>query len=403
MKPKIIQTEADYQAALAHLETLMDATPGSPEEEELELFSFLVEDYEKAHFPIPLPDPVAAIEFRMQQQGLTRKDLQPYLGSQSKVSEVLSRKRPLSLTMIRKLHHGLDIPAEVLLQEENRTLSEPQYRWQDYPFNEMFRQGYFSAFNGSLAEAKEYAEELLLNLFSVFQGQMSKPVYCKRTERVMNENALLAWQARALAMVRNEKLPPFHRDNLDDELKRKLVSLSFYTTGPQLVREHLNKKGIHFIILEHLNQTHLDGATFLTPNGRPVIALTLRHDRMDNFWFTLMHELGHIYLHLNDTRHAFFDETIQDEAETCDPQEQEANTFARKALVPQEYWTKTCLPQFPYVSKELIKLWAGELEISPAIMAGRVRWEMKDFRKYADLIGRNQVREQFQDYRVPCE
>ena len=117
MKPKVIKTQADYRAALAHLETLMNAQPGTPQEEELELFAVLLDRYEQDHFPSGLPDPVEAIKFRMEQQGLTRKDLEPFIGSQSKVSEVLNRKRPLSVAMIRALHTGLDIPAEVLLQE----------------------------------------------------------------------------------------------------------------------------------------------------------------------------------------------------------------------------------------------------------------------------------------------
>jgi HTH-type transcriptional regulator/antitoxin HigA len=122
MKPKVIKTRADYQAALAYLETLMDAQPGTPQEEELELFAVLLDNYEREHFPIGLPDPVEAIKFRMEQQGLTRRDLEPFIGSQSKVSEVLNRRRSLSVAMIRALHTGLDIPAEVLLQEPGQRL-----------------------------------------------------------------------------------------------------------------------------------------------------------------------------------------------------------------------------------------------------------------------------------------
>ncbi len=128
MKPKIIKTEAEYQSALRYLETLMDALPGTPEEEELELFSVLIEEYEKENFPIGLPDPIEAIKFRMEQQGLTRKDMEQYIGSQSKVSEILNGKRPLSLAMIRALHEKLDIPAEVLLQKSERNLPAPKYK-----------------------------------------------------------------------------------------------------------------------------------------------------------------------------------------------------------------------------------------------------------------------------------
>jgi HTH-type transcriptional regulator/antitoxin HigA len=123
MKPKVIKTQADYQAALAHLATLMNAQPGTRQEEELELFAVLLENYEREHFPIGLPDPVEAIKFRMEQQGLTRKDLELFIGSQSKVSEVLNRKRPLSVAMIRALHTGLDIPSEVLLQASGNSPS----------------------------------------------------------------------------------------------------------------------------------------------------------------------------------------------------------------------------------------------------------------------------------------
>lgn len=123
MQPKVIKTEAEYEAALARVAELMDAQPGSSDEQALELFALLVEQYEQAHYPIAPPDPVEAILFRMEQEGLTRKDLAPYIGSPSKVSEVLNRKRPLSLSMIRALHKGLGIPADVLVQEPRSSVA----------------------------------------------------------------------------------------------------------------------------------------------------------------------------------------------------------------------------------------------------------------------------------------
>lgn len=116
MTPKIIKTEQEYRKALAHVETLMDAEPGSSGESELELWSLLVERFEETHFPIDSPDPVDAIKFRMEQEGLRQKDLEKYFPSKSRVSEVLNHKRPLSLGMIRALHKGLGIPASVLVQ-----------------------------------------------------------------------------------------------------------------------------------------------------------------------------------------------------------------------------------------------------------------------------------------------
>ena len=117
MKPKIIKTEEEYEAALALVESLMDAKPGSAKEQDLELWSLLVSRYEDEHFPIDIPDPVEAIKFRMDQEGLRQKDLEKYFPGKNRVSEVLNHKRPLSIGMIRALHRGLGIPAEVLIRE----------------------------------------------------------------------------------------------------------------------------------------------------------------------------------------------------------------------------------------------------------------------------------------------
>ena len=120
MKARIIKTKAEYEAALARIEKLMDAAPNTPQGDELELLSLLVHDYEEKKFPIDKPDPVAAIRFRMEQQGLAPRDLVPLLGSRSRLSEVLSGRRGLSLKMIRALVAGLRIPAELLLGEPGR-------------------------------------------------------------------------------------------------------------------------------------------------------------------------------------------------------------------------------------------------------------------------------------------
>jgi HTH-type transcriptional regulator / antitoxin HigA len=126
MQLRIIQNEAEHQQALARLAELMEQDPPaeSPESDELDVLAVLIEDFETKHFPIDPPDPVDAIEFRMDQMGLTRKDLVPYIGSQSKVSEVLNRKRPLSLSMIRRLSEGLGISADVLIREPAQVLAD---------------------------------------------------------------------------------------------------------------------------------------------------------------------------------------------------------------------------------------------------------------------------------------
>ncbi|MBI4322033.1 MAG: transcriptional regulator [Chloroflexi bacterium] len=116
MEIKLIKTETDYQAALAEIECLFDAAPNSREADLLEVWATLVEAYEAKHFAIPEPDPIEAILYHMQSRGLTRRDLEPYIGSRARVAEVLNRRRALSIEMIRRLHAGLGIPAEVLIQ-----------------------------------------------------------------------------------------------------------------------------------------------------------------------------------------------------------------------------------------------------------------------------------------------
>lgn len=115
MDIKPIKNEADYDAALAHIEMLMDAEIDTPEGDELDVLVTLVEAYEAKHHPIDPPDPVEAILFRMEQGGLDRKALEPYIGRSGRVSEVLNRKRPLSIDMIRRLWKGLHIPLESLI------------------------------------------------------------------------------------------------------------------------------------------------------------------------------------------------------------------------------------------------------------------------------------------------
>jgi HTH-type transcriptional regulator / antitoxin HigA len=397
MEIKILKTEEEYEAALERIEALMEAEPGSPEGEELELLALLVEKYEDEHYPISLPGPVEAIKFRMDQEGLEPKDMIPYLGSQSKVSEVLNYKRPLSLAMIRALHEGLGIPAEVLLQEMNGPkTANPAYSWKNYPFAEMFKRGYFSRFNDSLGEAKKHSDELLEDLLAAFQGRQFVPVYCRHADRPVQEYALKAWQARSIRIAQQQEIPRFSRDQLTEERIREIVHLSFYSQGPKMAVERLNSLGIHFVILRHLPKTYLDGACFYTPERQPLIAMTLRYDRLDNFWFTLVHELAHLYLHLDDANLAFFDDTESVSEDPELPQEIEADRFTRDALVPAEFWEQAGSALIEAQDAETILEAARTLGVGPEIIAGRVRWESGDYTRFTELVGNKKIRSKFE-------
>lgn len=116
MTIKPIKTKKDYQNAMNRMETIFDAQPGTPEGDELEVLGILIDKYEQEHYPIDYPDPIEAIKFRMEQMGYSQSDLAKVVGLKSRASEILNRKRKLTLEMIRQLHQALGIPTDVLIQ-----------------------------------------------------------------------------------------------------------------------------------------------------------------------------------------------------------------------------------------------------------------------------------------------
>jgi len=116
MEIKPIRTEADYRSALQEIETLMDAKPHTPDEDRLDVLATLVKVYEDEHYPLPKPNPIAALEYYLESRGLTRKALEPYIGPAHRVAEIMNRRRRLTLAMIRRLEQGTGIPATVLIQ-----------------------------------------------------------------------------------------------------------------------------------------------------------------------------------------------------------------------------------------------------------------------------------------------
>lgn len=123
MDIKPIKTEIDYQTALDDIAQLFDAEPNTPDGDKLEILTTLVQAYEEEHYPIDFPDAVDALNYWMESRGLERKDLQMFIGTRARISEILNRKRELTLTMIRKLNEGLKIPAELLIKKTNQAIS----------------------------------------------------------------------------------------------------------------------------------------------------------------------------------------------------------------------------------------------------------------------------------------
>jgi HTH-type transcriptional regulator/antitoxin HigA len=174
----------------------------------------------------------------------------------------------------------------------------------------------------------------------------------------------------------------------------QLVGLSAFPDGPIRALNMLRDHGIITVIEPHLPKTLLDGAALMIDDGVPIVALTLRHDRLDNFWFTLLHELGHVFLHFNTGLQAgFIDDDLGNQI-TSDT-EREADDFARNKLIADHIW-KTSVVRFTTDPDSVVRF-ARKLGVHPALVAGRIRNE-RDFSLFSELVGSGQVRKLFASY-----
>ena len=373
-KIKVIKTEQDYKEALKMAEALIgqDPDPESEAGEKVGILSTLIQDYESRTFPETLPDSVDAILFRMEQQNLKPRDLIPYIGSRSKVSEILSRKRPLTLSMIRSLEAGLGIPAKVLVKEVDEFRDPEDIAWNQFPIKEMGERGYFAKVSLKNSDIDTLMERFFRPLGSPAQlfGMLRKSTY--RSFRPMDKHALAAWSTFVAKKAGEMKsLPAFRKGTVNLEFMHKLAHLSVENNGPLLAIDFLRKHGIALVIEPPFPKTYLDGATIILDKKPPVVGLTIRHDRLDNFWFTLMHELAHVALHYDQNTNLFYDDL--DNPDPNDGRESEADRLAGEALVPANKWENSparLIPS-PIAAQSLAK----ELGVHIAIVAGRMRHE----------------------------
>jgi HTH-type transcriptional regulator/antitoxin HigA len=205
----------------------------------------------------------------------------------------------------------------------------------------------------------------------------------------INSYALEAWRQRVVVRAGEKELPAWNRDALDAGFLRWLVGLSCLAEGPRLACEALAEKGLPVIIEARLDETHLDGAALLTADGRPVIGLTLRHNRLDNFWFTLFHEIGHVRSDLSPETPALFDSEI-DQKKTAKI-EMEADRFAVDTLIPPALWSE--VRHLEHADE--IYAAAARHRLGVSILAGRLRRDANDYRKHRNLVGNQLARAAF--------
>ena len=396
-KIKVIKTEQDYKEALALAEELIsyDPQPDSEKGEQLSLLSTLIQDYESRAFPETLPEPIEAIKFRMEQNNLKPVDLIPYLRSRSRVSEILSGKRQLTIEMIRALSEGLGIPAKVLIQKSGLNSSLEYENWDNRLILEMEKRKYFG---GDSLKTKLKAELLKdffspINSYPQLVGMLRKSHY--RTSPLTNKQALTAWATQVFKKAQEVKISnKFKQGSINLNSMRELVKVSKDENGPILALQRLNETGIILIIEPHLPKTYLDGATILINKDNPIIGITLRYDRLDNFWFTLMHELAHIAIHFDQNISLFYDEIEGVKGVDINSIEQEADKIAREALVPISKWEASPARLIP--SPMAAQSLANELGIHIAIIAGKMRYEHKNYYYLNEIVNNYTIKKYFQ-------
>lgn len=382
---KVIKTEKDYEEALSTLEELMVVNPisGSKEADQLYLLATLIEDYERNNFPSSLPSPIDAIRFRMEQQGLKAVDLESFLGSRSKVSEVLSGKRPLTLKMIRALESGLGIPAKVLIQELENNDARKTINW-----SAQLKEEVTSRF-----------KKIDLNSLFIFRNQQVQLAGLLRqsnyrTAPLTDKNALAAWFGCVLKRAEAVKVKSvYKKGTVNLEFMRHVASMSTQESAPKKVQDYLLSKGIILVIEQPFQGTRLDGAAIFVNKNNPIIGLTLRFDRLDSFWFTLMHELAHLALHSENESVIFYDELENVPGVEINQIEKQADNLASEALVPSEKWEISAAKLAP--SRLAATALASDVGVHPAIVAGKIRYEMNNWSKLTKIITESTVRSYF--------
>lgn len=261
--------------------------------------------------------------------------------------------------------------------------------WDMFPAKEMMKRGWISNSTGA-------GKTELIRSFFLGSGGQNAPVLHRKKfhgENRPNEYALLAWQARVLEKARQEvssgRIAEYEHN---DSWLKELAKLTCHDDAPLEAKKFLASRGIALVVERHLSGTYLDGAAMVLETGHPVVALTLRHDRLDNFWFVLFHELAHISLHLFDSLQMdFFDEESKGDGDTV---EKEADEFALDSLVSGSQWD-TCVSRFAMTSESVL-LDAERLSVHPSILAGRIRKENNNYYILSDLLGQGKVRSCFE-------
>lgn len=332
--------------------------------------------------------------------GMTQRELAETLGWKEQQIQRYEATEYSSASLRRLLKVAavlkLDVPAEageIGGSRGFRLTGAEGLDWGKFPIKEMYLRGWFEGFYGPLDAAVSLSETLVKEYLQSVVRRPALALHRKhiRAGSTLDEYALLAWESRVLHLAEKAALEnKYVHGSISSTWFRDLVRLSRLDDGPLHAREMLAGLGIAMVVEPHLSGTHLDGASLLWRDNA-VVALTLRYDRLDNFWFVLLHELVHVDQHLRKGKLTGTFDDLDSEGE--DRVEKEADSLAAEALLPSSLWD-TALARYVRSPESVVSL-AEELGISPAIVAGRIRYEANNYVILSDLVGRGQVRRLF--------
>lgn len=332
-------------------------------------------------------------------RGMNQKDLGDFLGvAEQQIQRYeADRYRAASLDRLIEVADALSVQ----IVERAQLVGSPKLEsvdpaaWQAFPIAEMFKRGWFEDFSGTLPQARKVAGELIPAFLQGANSQYAPMALHRKSVRSsgqVHEAAIAAWEARVRALAdRNPPERAFDRDLLSDEWVRGLVALSLADDGPQAAASYLREAGISLVVERQLPGTLLDGAALCSADHHSIVAMTLRHDRLDNFWFTLLHEIGHLKLHVRPGEFAaIFDDN---DSPAADKVEQDADYFAQEALIPEVNWN-LAVSRFTRNEKAVMTD-AKRFCVAPSVIAGRVRREANDYTLLRTMVGAGEVRRQF--------
>lgn len=332
-------------------------------------------------------------------RGMSQKDLGDFLGvAEQQIQRYeADRYRSASLDRLTEVADalGVRIVERAQLIGSSKLDSVDPSVWQAFPFAEMYKRGWFEDFSGTLAQAKKAAGDLIPAFLQGAHSQFTPMALHRKSVRSsgqVHEAAIAAWEARVRTLA--DRTPPtqvFDRDRLTTDWVRGLVALSLEDQGPRLAVDYLRDAGISLVIERHLPGTLLDGAALASADHHAIVAMTLRYDRLDNFWFTLLHEIAHLKLHIRLGEYAaIFDDN---DAPAVDEVEQDADYFAQEALIPEANWNQA-VSRFTRNEKSVMAD-AKRFGVAPAVVAGRIRRDANNYTLFRTLVGQGEVRRQF--------